>query len=347
MKSVKNFLILLPFFVFFINPSFCFATQTISNYSLEKIFYISQNNIVDGVLSLEKNWQKIDIVAPQMYSVTPELKLTGKIDPSLKKVINDYNLKTMPLVTNGAFKRDIMHNLLVSKTDQNNIIAGMIEVAKKNKFIGWQFDFENIDYKDKDLFSEFVEKTYTQFKKNKLILSIAAVARYVDFEDTAAFRDWSGVYDYKRIAKSSDFISLMTYDDPNSKGPVASKEFVNKCLVYIKDKVPADKLSLGIPLYYWKWDMESSKRMGSGMYKSIMTMMANFKHTLGFDNELGAAWLSYFFNDKNYAVWFENKQSFEQKLKITKDNKLRGFSAWVLGGEDPAIWSALSNTLKK
>jgi spore germination protein YaaH len=133
----------------------------------------------------------------------------------------------------------------------------------------------------------------------------------------------------------------MVYDDPNSKGPVASLDFVNKSLAYVKDKIPAEKLSLGVPLYYWKWNLDSSKRIGSGMYKSVLAIMQNVRHVLGFDKDLGVAWISYVYNNQKYAVWFENKQSFEQKLNITKDNNLRGFSAWLLGGEDPGIWSLL------
>ena len=48
--------------------------------------------------------------------------------------------------------------------------------------------------------------------------------------ETDFFKNWSGVYDYERLAKSSDFISLMVYDDPNSTGPSASIDFAEKCL---------------------------------------------------------------------------------------------------------------------
>ena len=70
--------------------------------------------------------------------------------------------------------------------------------------------------------------------------------------------------------------------------------------------------------------------------------MDNFDCNAGFDRNLGAAWLSYSSQDKQYQVWFQDKQSFADKLGIIKQNKFRGFSAWVLGVEDPEIWSALS-----
>ena len=248
----------------------------------------------------------------------------------------------MPLVANAGFSQSIMHNLLVSNSAQDGVVKSLVAEAKKEKYIGWQFDFENISYKDKDLFSAFVEKTGLAMKKNNLIFSVAAVSRSVDYEDTDNFKNWSGAFDYARIAKAVDFVSLMTYDDPNSVGPVASLPFVNKVLAYVKNKIPPEKLSLGIPLYYWGWSANPAKKItSSGSYQRLLNISSNFNHDIGFDQVLGASWLSYFWENNQYLIWFQDKQSIQSRLDIIKQNKFRGFSAWVLGVEDPGIWGAL------
>ena len=168
--------------------------------------------------------------------------------------------------------------------------------------------------------------------------------RIVDFEDTDAFKNWDGVYDYKKIADSTDFVSLMTYDDSNSIGPSASLEFVNKVLAYVKDKIPAQKLSLGIPLYSWEWSVCDNKKIGQCSYSSALSVMENNRYNWAFDPDLGVSWLTYFVGSKQYKIWFEDKQSFEDKLNIAKANNFRGFSAWLLGAEDPAIWALLNKT---
>ena len=311
--------------------------------SLEKIFYMSQLKEKDGIESLKKNADKIDILAPQFYGVSAKLKLAGGLDAQLKKIIKQKKIKVMPLVTNAGFKQAIIHNLLLSESAQDAVIKSLVTEGKKEKYIGWQFDFENISYLDKDLYSAFVEKAAKSLKENKLILSVAAVSRSVDYEDTNAFKNWGGVFDYARIAKAVDFVSLMTYDDPNSVGPVASLPFINKVLNYVKDKIPPEKLSFGVPLYYWGWSTDPFKKMtASGTYKRFLYIGSNFRHDLGFDEVLGASWLSYFWQNKQYLLWYQSKQSFENKLDIIKQNSFRGFSAWVLGVEDPVIWSVLS-----
>lgn len=343
---MRKILLFLVGFFLTLSPV-CYA----QDYSLERIFYLPKYNAVNGVESLEKNWENIDILAPQYHTVSfvgNSAKITGNFGPKLKQAIKDHNLKVMPLVANSNFSQSLMHKLLLFEKEQDRVIAGLVYLAKRDKYIGWQFDFENISYKDRDLFSAFVERTYKSFKKNKLILSVAAITRTVDYEDTNAFKNWGGVYDYKRIANSSDFISLMAYDDPNSVGPVASTDYVNGVLEYMKDKIPAEKLSLGVPLYYWKWENPSTssgqvKKLGSGLYKNVLLIQDKYAFTTGFDEKLGVSWLDYVFNDKQYKIWFEDAKSFQAKMQIAKNNNLRGFSAWLLGGEDPAIWKIFSN----
>ncbi|MGH7464426.1 MAG: glycosyl hydrolase family 18 protein, partial [Longimicrobiales bacterium] len=40
-------------------------------------------------------------------------------------------------------------------------------------------------------------------------------------------------------------------------------------------------------------------------------------------------------------IFLEDARSFRAKLDLMRRHGLRGFSAWVLGPEDPAIWEAL------
>jgi len=339
MKSYKKYFFLFILPVFFAVPFLCFAE--------EKIFYMSQVREKQGIASLQKNTDKIDILAPQFFAINNKLKLVGGLDNNLKKIIEEKQIKVMPLVANAGFNQKIMHNFLLSQTAQDEAIKGFVSIAIKEKYIGWQFDFENINYLDKDLYSAFVEKTAKALHENGLILSVAAVSRSVDYEDTDFFKNWGGAFDYKRISDAVDFISLMTYDDPNSSGPVASLPFIDKTLDYVKDKIPPEKLSFGVPLYNWSWSKSPFKRVnGSGTYDGLIYIKSTFNHNSGFDEALGSSWLTYVWESKQYQVWYQDKKSFEDKLDIIEQNKFRGFSAWVLGVEDPEIWSALDNTDK-
>ena len=345
MKICKKYLAVFFFSSIFIASPFLCLAQT-AQYNFEKIFYLARYNIVSGVDSLSKNWDKIDIIAPQMYVVNPNFTVTGGFGPKLKQLIKDHNLKVMPLVANAGFNQITIHKFLTSTDGQNNVINFLVATAKSQKYIGWQFDFEHISYLDKDLFTAFIQRAYPVFQKNDLVLSVAVISRTSDYEDTDAFKNWGGAYDYQKIADSSDFVTLMAYDDANSKGPSASIDFVNNALSYLKDKVPPQKLSLGVPLYSWVWSQTADKKIGACSYKNILSVEANNRCNLGFDQNFGVSWIDYSVKNKEYKIWVEDKQSLEQKLNIAKNNNLRGFSAWLLGAEDPAIWSIFDKNIK-
>ena len=51
---------------------------------------------------------------------------------------------------------------------------------------------------------------------------------------------------------------------------------------------------------------------------------------------------AYYANGGTYEwLFLENARSFEAKLRLMQEKKLRGFSAWVLGLEDDEIWQKL------
>lgn len=306
----------------------------------EKLFYYTKTQ--SAKTSLAKNIGKIDIVAPQVYSINKNLIPYGQLDEDLRNLLKDQPIKIMPLVTNDGFRQDIIHNLLASTTAQEKIIDFMVREAKSNGYYGWQLDLEHIPSYDRDLFSLFVERTYKNFKKNNLALSIAVVARSGEPGLTDWYKNWSGAFDYNKLSQNSDFISLMTYDDPDSTGPSASIPFVIRSLEYVlKSGVLPQKISLGIPTYYWSWTTNPPKRLRSGSYGRLLSIKTRNNCQESFSNTLGVPWMAFREDGVDYKVWYENQKSFNLKTELVNKYRLRGFSVWTLGTEDPSIWNNL------
>ena len=59
----------------------------------------------------------------------------------------------------------------------------------------------------------------------------------------------------------------MSYDDPQSYGPVASLPYLDKVLKYMNTQVPANKVSLGVPAYCWLWSENPRKKITSYTYE--------------------------------------------------------------------------------
>ncbi len=324
-------------------PVFAFTSDTsldikYNNFDYSRIFYYREG--INARESLFSYPESIDILAPQSYAFDENAKLQGSINEEVLKFTKEKNIRVMPLVTNGSFGQMSLVALLNNKKNQKSAIKQMISEAKKNDFIGWQIDFEqmNVEYKDK--FSEFVELASKDFHKKGLILSVAVIAKISDnpsdYKNTL-WNDLIGVYDYKKISDSSDFVSIMSYDAPDSKGAISPYPWLVNVLDYSLKFIPANKLSLGIPLYYWKWDDARGKITGIGGFEGLKIALSTYNPTLGYSEIDKAPYLKYVRNKKANTIWYENEISISEKLELINRYKLHGFSAWALGLELPAI----------
>lgn len=311
-------------------------------FAAEGLFYFYNN--VYGLTNFKKNASTIDIIAPQVYTVGNDLKVKKPSKASIKllKEAKKKKTPTMPLLVNAEFNKVLMSDILLSEKAQDDIIEFMIKEADTYGFIGWQFDFENINHLDRDMYTAFVKKTYEKMKENDLQFSVAVIPRSRAYDPTSSNQDWSSAYDFKELAKHSDFLSLMSYDDPYSVGPVASLPYTQKILDYMLTQMPSEKISLGIPLYCWKWDTDINMRVGSLTHNLALKEYKKGKNKdREYDEELGAEKFTYTIKKSNFATWCESEESIQTKLDIIEDKKLRGFSAWALGQEPTWLWKIL------
>lgn len=332
-KFLSKIFSLLLISTFLIFPLQTFAAQ-------EDVFYYFDN--VNGYKDFKKNYAKVDILAPQIYIVQDDLSVKSPSSKSLRVVKEARRKKvdTVPLLVQKGFDKVLMSNILLDHSAQDEIIEYMIKEAKKQGYTGWQFDFENINHLDRDMYSAFVKKTYQELKKEDLSFSVAVVVRSKPYDPESKDQDWSSAYDYKEIAKYSDFLSLMTYDEPYSKGPVASLPYVNRTLDFMMKEVPANKISLGVPMYCWHW--VNGKRIGSTTHELAAKYYKKGKNReTDFDEDLGAQYFKYTKSGAENIIWCDTAKGVEKKQEIVDKYGFRGFSFWALGQADKKFWNAL------
>lgn len=328
------------FFLIILGGSFSVFTAQAATF--ERLFYYVEG--ANARKSFFTHPESIDIFAPQTYSVDANGNLTGSVKADLLAFAKENQIKVMPLLTNGAFSQSSGHSLLKSSRAQKKLIKKLIREAKDFGYVGWQIDFEQMKLAYRVDFSAFVERIYKEFKKNKLQLSVAVIAQVSENPADYPKDLWQriiGVYDYARLAKSTDFISIMSYDDPNSLGPVAGWAWYKKVLDFTLTKIPPEKISFGLGLYYWRWDDALMKRVGIGGNTHLDGLLKEHKLKFGYSEDEQAPFFHFWEKGKSYTGWYENARSVGEKINLMKQNNLHGFSAWALGLELPSVYNAM------
>jgi spore germination protein YaaH len=313
------------------------------------MFYYESDSL--GMVSLQAHANAMTLLGPQCYGFDRSGTLHGQLPAKVLDVTRGAGLPVMPLVTNPGFDRATAHALLHNAKAQERAVESLGELAERDKYVGWQLDFENIDPADKPAYTRFVARVAARLHRDHLLLSVAVVPRFSDtFPDrsTPGFHtgEWGAAYDFHALGREADFLALMAYDQhtPSTPpGPVAGYGWVQAALDYAVRRVPPSKLLLGLPLYGREWAATSRGTTSHSLaYKDLRPFLEDPASERHWDDLLRATWFQLREGDTKRTAWFDDARSLREKLKLIELYHLRGYAAWRLGVEDPEFWQGSS-----
>ena len=314
-----------------------------------------------SVRSFLAHADKVDVLVPAWYIVDADGLVSGGANPLVMETAKQHHVPLMPIVANGEFAQEEFHKLLTNQKAIEAMDAQLIRVCKDNGFVGFQFDFENVRWTDREALSQLVQQAAAAFHQAGLQLTIATVPNAPGEPGDSGFsawiyENWRGAYDLAALAKSVDLICLMTYDQ-NTRwtppGPVAGWAWTTGNVDYALKFVPREKLSLGIPLYGYHWfagtpvksdDKGEDKPNPSAEYiatDDALDLAKAYGGHVEWDAADRTAWLYFYRADTREWIFFTDVRTFRERYNLVKERGLQGFCSWVLGTEDPGIWDQL------
>lgn len=310
-----------------------------------------------ALADLKEHASQIDIYSSQAYHIDTHGKLIGALNPAMLKIARDSHIKVMPLVVNNDFEQKLTHVFLKNAEAQQRAIQSILKLCRENHFYGVQIDFEGMSYLDRDAFSAFYKKVADVLHQNGFRISIAIIPILPEYPPQTSYlksryRGWSGCYDYKAIGKSSDFVTLMTYDQHGGitpPGPMSGLVWDENIVRYALKFIPANKISLGIPLHSAHWYTGRGSNPKNHIhvvsvdldYNVIIKKLKGLHVKLSWENADKVHYAAYRNHFLYEYAFLEDADSFAAKLNLVQKYKLRGVSNWCLGEEDPAIWKLL------
>jgi spore germination protein YaaH len=352
MKRLLMFLLFVALLVS--SPTAALAQQP------KALFYMTREP--KSVRSFLAHADKIDLLVPAWYVVDADGLVSGGANPLVMETARAHHVPVMPIVANGEFAQEEFHKLLGNAKASEGMFSQLIHICRENGYIGFQFDFENVHWTDRDALSSMVREAAAAFHREGLQLTIATVPNApggpAGEGGFAAwiYENWRGAYDLKALAQSVDLICLMTYDQHTrwtAPGPVAGWAWTTGNLDYALKVVPPQKLSLGIPLYGYHWfagtpvkgeDKAGDKPNPSAEYiatDDALDLAKDFGGHIEWDATDRAAWFYFYRADMREWIFFTDGRTFGERYRLVKERALQGFCSWVLGTEDPAIWDLL------
>ncbi len=309
--------------------------------------------------------KQVDLLVPTWYSVDRNGLVSGEPDPLVMETAQAAHVPVEPILASQFARPESFHLLLRNPEAQRQMIAALLREAHLHGYKGFQFDFENVAWTDRDALSTLVAHAAAALHAAGLQLTIAVVPAAPGHPGATAFSTWNyarwqGAYDLAALAKSTDLICLMTYDEHEAytpPGPVAGWRWVVENLDEALQSVPEAKLSLGIPLYGRHWYAGAPKPglpTPAGVANDLPNPAADYidgedalllsrtwNTPVQWDPVDRASWFWFYRDNVREWVFFTTGRSFAARYDLVKQRGLQGFCSWVLGTEDPSIWKVL------
>jgi len=290
----------------------------------------------------------LDVISPSYFDLNDNgtLKLTSTVSTSFINEMHNIGVKVVPFLSNH-WDRNKGKKALENREALAREIA---DAVKKYNLDGVNVDIENVTESERDIYTDFVRILRSKLPSGKEVSVAVAPNPY------NSTRGWQGSYDYAALAKYSDYLMIMTYDEHyqgGEPGPVASASFVEASIKYALQRVSKEKIVLGIPFYgrYWKNGVSyggyginaehverlinkyNGKVLFDDKYKSpkaVITIKPGDEPDYVLGRKLDAG---------TYTIWYENEESIKYKLNLVQKYDLKGTGSWSLGQEDEATWS--------
>lgn len=243
------------------------------------------------------------------------------------------------------FSSELVHQLLSSETQQQSLIAELLEAVDRRGYQGIDVDFEYVPAEDARAYARFLTQLRQALRSRRLPLSAALAAKT---SANQPGRLYEGI-DYHLIAQAVDFALLMTYDWGYLSGPpmaVAPLPQVRKVVEYALTEFSPEQLYLGIPNYGYNWPLpfREGNRAVSVNNVEAVRLAWNRHAAIRYDETAQAPWLRYVDEQGvEHEVWFEDARSIQAKLNLALEYGLYGVGYWNLDRPFPQNWVVLNS----
>ena len=259
------------------------------------------------------------------------------------------------VVTVCNFSPSELSTLLGDPANRANAVQNIVDQVQAGNADGVNVDFELLPYSMKGAFIDFLAELKTGLE--------AVLADPHITVDTPAV-DWSGAYDFDRIADHCDYLMIMAYDyhykggDPGPVAPLYAGGIWESWtgLDYTLDDYeaymapyPLGSAIVGLPLYGYDWPATDDSVPGSSlgtataiMYEDAQARAAGGQYgPVLYDTDSQTPYFLY--QSQGWRQhWFDDADSLTLRFAYADDRGAGGIGFWALGydGNDPDLWDS-------
>lgn len=257
-------------------------------------------------------------------------------------------LTLTPFDTSGRFNNYLVSVVSNNMEAQANLIDQLLTTVRDKGYAGIDIDFEYILAEDREAFAAFVKNVRIAANAEGYSVSVALAPKTADDQPGLLYEG----KDYALLGAAANSVLLMTYEWGYTYGPpmaVAPVNKVREVVEYALTRIPAEKISLGIPNYGYNWALPYQRGVTRattiGNVEAVQIAI-HYGVPIQFDELAMSPFFRYRQNGTEHEVWFEDVRSMQEKFSLVKQYGLRGMGYWQIMQLFRANWLLLADTFR-
>lgn len=290
-----------------------------------------------SISSLERHLPQLDVVVPDWFELPGAgCEVVERSSDKLRRLLSRADALVLPRLANlfqGKWRGVETGEFLRSDEARQCVARKLADRLHQLSADGINLDLEDLAPEDSEYFLEFLVELRKELRRFGMRLTVD-----VPFQDPA--------FDYEYIAKVSDAVMVMAYDEhfPSSPpGPIASMDWLDQSLDYVVPRLLLDRLVLVLGAYGYDWNVERREELAEGITFTNAVNLARAAGSLphfvaGIENSHFA------YHDEDdivHEVWFQDSLALWNQVRRAAQRKISRFGIWRLGTEDETVWSFL------
>ena len=306
---------------------------------IRSAFYVAWDP--QSFFSLKRNIKNLNLIMPEWFFIDPKTdQLKTNVDWQGYNLMRKSGTAVMPMLSNNfdrEFRSEAIGRILHSPQKRSKVIQQVLAQCIKHRFVGINLDFESLNENSDEYLIQFVKEFATAFHAKGLLVT----------QDIMPFNT---DYNVKELAKYNDYLFLMAYDEYSSDsdpGPISSQKWIEAAVDELADKVPAEKIVLGLGAFGYDWSTNSNQNSNL-TYQQALSRASASKSTIKFDNNTYN--LTYAYKDDKrliHKVYFTDAATHFNTMRFGVEYGLAGFGIWRLGSEDNRVWTFYNKDLTR
>ena len=232
----------------------------------------------------------------------------------------------------GGFDSATAHAVLTEETAQAAFFQNLDALLAGGDWAGVGLDFEYVYPFDRESYNRFLRLTAERLHKKGFLLMTALAPKSSDSQQGLLY----SAHDYAAHGQIADYTVLMTYEWGYTYGPpmaVAPLPQVRRVLSYALERIPQQKILLGVPNYGYDWTLPFRQGRAARVLSNTgaVALAGREKVAIGYDTTAQSPYFRYRDDDGAlHEVWFEDARSLRAKYALVEEYGLAGVSWWNL-----------------